>query len=139
LHADIVENSNYQDEIDPGILACENHLHSLDFETDMFESVLIGLPLFGDLVNLKGLKTIRIALWDELKEDLPSDGVEQWAELNAILAQTRNVNIKIYACFDLETNRMDQREVEVVKKWLPSVSGSGRLQVYSNAGCLFDF
>ncbi|KAJ7697663.1 hypothetical protein B0H17DRAFT_1177608 [Mycena rosella] len=81
------ENSNYEDEIDRGMLACDNQLSSLDFETEDLESVLIALPLFGDLTYLKALKTIRIALSEPLRED--AHEAEQWAELDALLAQCR--------------------------------------------------
>ncbi|KAJ6583067.1 hypothetical protein DFH09DRAFT_1145235 [Mycena vulgaris] len=140
------ENSDYAEEMDPNILA-DNQLASLDFESDDLESVLTALPLFGDLANLKALKTIRIALSDNLISDVSGDafsGDAQWRELDALLAQVRSVGVvevSIYANVEPETgaNRVDPGEGEVVRKGFPLVSenGSLRLHVYPNADCNF--
>ncbi|KAJ7448013.1 hypothetical protein FB451DRAFT_1289561 [Mycena latifolia] len=126
------ENSDYQDEIDIDILACENQLSVLNFETEDLESVLFALPLFGDLANLKVLKTVRIVMSESLDADVSHED-PQWAQLDARLAQIRSVGVvevRIYACFDSKTNRMDAEDVERVMKCLPLVLHNGMLSLH---------
>ncbi|KAJ6487617.1 hypothetical protein C8R45DRAFT_993776 [Mycena sanguinolenta] len=103
------------------ILACANGLSILTLKARLVW-VLSTLPAFGNLRDLSALKTIRIVLWDFVTAPQP------WAQLDGLLAQTRIAEVELYAG--------NAATIASVENWLPSLSSSGRLQVFSNAGRL---
>ncbi|KAF8169858.1 hypothetical protein K438DRAFT_1854785 [Mycena galopus ATCC 62051] len=123
-----LESRSYSDNLDPNILACENNLNTINVHAMVLEEVLTSLPLFGHLENLPALNTIRIVLRGRL--DRRSHKLEEWEELEALLSHTLTADINIYGSFGDRANRMEAIDIETVRKWLPSLSSSGRLHIF---------
>ncbi|KAJ6557814.1 hypothetical protein B0H19DRAFT_121501 [Mycena capillaripes] len=135
---DHINIPGFENEIDPDILTSANYLSSIEFEQSYLEDT--PFRLFGDLANLRALTTIQILLSDDLHENLGEVEVQHWAKVDASLVRAHSAEVNIYASFCeglhcIRPHRMDLHAVEVVEKWLPLVSSSGRLHVYSRADC----
>ncbi|KAJ6472049.1 hypothetical protein C8R45DRAFT_1013871, partial [Mycena sanguinolenta] len=118
---------------DPQIMAGENSLTSVEFEVDDIHSLLVLVPLLGDLGNLTALKTVGVKFQHWLKDHIFEDRGE-WEELDGLLEPlATGIQVDVYATFDPDTTLLAARDVAVIKSHLPKLSNREKSHVYHNS------
>ncbi|KAJ7264784.1 hypothetical protein C8J57DRAFT_1308171 [Mycena rebaudengoi] len=112
-------NALYQRIVDQDILEGNRSLQSIEI-VDTPKVMVVALEDFGDLKHLKALKTISL---DVIRNELSAKNeANSWSRLDSILANVDGVLQNVHIYF-YETERRESPDIEILKRWLPSVAG----------------
>ncbi|KAJ6472047.1 hypothetical protein C8R45DRAFT_1013866 [Mycena sanguinolenta] len=118
---------------DPQIMAGENSLTSVNFEVDDIQSLLVLVPLLGDLGNLTALKTVGLKFQQRLG-DFTFEDRGEWEELDGLLEPlATGIQVDVYATFDPDITLLAAHDVAETKMHLPKLSNREKFHVYHNS------